>query len=174
MYPLSRFLLDVIDWFYLLWHLRSDKTCSYGKVSISRRWSRMVFICECCGWTRIPSIPFKSRYFIHALYAMISLVLSLSQFLSVSFSLYTYIIANQINIVILICLRLKAYIEFGFDDDESCLSKSNIISYIQLTHLSLVTKWPPFRRRRFQMPFYEWKVLYVYSNFTEVLFYGSN
>ena len=29
------------------------------------------------------------------------------------------------------------------------------------------TKWPPFRRRRFQMQFHEWKFLYFDSNFTE-------
>ena len=30
------------------------------------------------------------------------------------------------------------------------------------------TKWPPFRRRYFQMHFHEWKLLYFYQNFAEV------
>ena len=35
-------------------------------------------------------------------------------------------------------------------------------------------KWPPFRRRHFQIHFLEWKVWYFDSNFTEVCSKGSN
>ena len=37
-----------------------------------------------------------------------------------------------------------------------------------LTHPTPWTKWPPFRGRHFQMHFHEWKVLYLYSDSTEV------
>ena len=36
------------------------------------------------------------------------------------------------------------------------------------------TKWPPFRKRHFQMNFLEWKFLCFDSNFTEVCCQGSN
>ena len=44
---------------------------------------------------------------------------------------------------------------------------------ILLTHLPR-TKWPPFRRRYFQMYFREWKVSYFNKNFTEVCSIGYN
>ena len=38
----------------------------------------------------------------------------------------------------------------------------------RLTHIEAETKWPPFRRRHFQMHFPEWKYLNFDSNFTEI------
>ena len=35
-------------------------------------------------------------------------------------------------------------------------------------------KWPPFRRKHFQMHFLEWKCLNLDQNFTDVSSYGSN
>ena len=40
--------------------------------------------------------------------------------------------------------------------------------HARLAHSSPWSKWPPFRRRSFQMHFREWKDLYFYKNFVEV------
>ena len=47
-----------------------------------------------------------------------------------------------------------------------------IMIFMQLTHLP--KKWPPFCRRHFQMHFHHLKVLYFYSNFTEISAEGSD
>ena len=102
-------------------------------------------------WNRISkmvTILFRPEC-INALYHTLNECFEHSHFSS---NLYSFIYSNEIY-------QLRKYVDWLFIFAIRGIS-------VMLTHLPW-TKWPPLRRRHFQMNFHGWKVFYFDSNFTE-------